>query len=322
MFVKPLKKTFKTFKMTPKKPLKLKGDSPKLTKKEQQVLTLLTTDFLTVKQVALRRHCSVQAVYEIKKRLEKKGVLSRTFKNLEKKRCTFKGFGVRLHGQEFNIKLLWQSPVYKRYVGKLLFFDGNSVRCYKNSVEVYGKKSFEAEDEHKATAESLVYWERFFSVLENDLKVLLVKPRKNNIELVKAHYAEVNSEMAREAEVSGEKIRIYARDDGKLWFMIDNSFNLFEAETQHRDTSKRDLGIVRKHLNDWRDNDPPTLSETMRVLDTFALLLREQAEVNKETAAGLNAVVKLLNIQNVENVEKVEKFKSNKNDDYKPDYFG
>lgn len=308
--------------MATKKGLKLGGKYPKLTKKEQEILTLLTTEFLTVKQVALRRQTSVQSVYKIKKKLEKKGVLTKQFKKVEKKRCGFKPFralGVRLHGQEFNVKLLWKSPKYKEYIGKLVYIDGNTVRCYRDSVEVYGNVSFEGVDEQRATAESLKYWQRFFSLLESDLKVIVVKPRKNNIELVRAHYAEINNEMAREAEVSGEHIRIFAREDGKLWFVIDNSFNLFEAETQHRETSKRDMMIVRKHLNDWRDNDPPSSSELMSMLGEVVLLIKEQASVNKETAAGINAVVKLLEIQKLQNVPKVGKVDEEVE---KPDYFG
>ena len=40
-------------------------------------------------------------------------------------------------------------------------------------------------------------------------------------------------------------------------------------------------------FNDLRDNKPPTLSNIMK-------LLKEQAEINKETASGLNAVIQLM----------------------------
>lgn len=278
--------------MVVKKGLKLGGGSPSLSAAEAEVLRLVCDEFLTVKQVAIRRHSSVQAVYKIVSRLKRKGLLDRGLNRVEKDGGTFKPNGVRLHGQEFNVKILFKDGRYKklRERANTIFVDGNTVRLYRDSVEVYSGVSFFGEDAQVATARSFGYWNRFFVRLESDLKVVLVKSRSANVRMVKAEYARVNSGIARECGCRAEKVRVFAREDGKLWFLIDNSFNLHECETCHPDTAKRDMQeVVQPFLDDLRDN-PVTLSEVMRVV-------REIAEVNKETAAGLNAVATYLRMQ-------------------------
>ena len=272
------------------------GVSPSLTEKEREVYHYLTHDFLTPGQIAVRRQTSKNAVYKIIQRLKQKEILNKAFSRVEKIESTIQPFrnGIRLHGQEFNIQILYKDHRYKEKIKKhsnLLYIDGNTIRLYKNSIEVYGEKSFLADSVDKATANSMSYWQRFLSRLENDLDIILMKPRAQNIRLVNAHYSEIHNELAKDCNIKSEKIRIYSKDDGKLWFLIDNSFNLHEAETVHPETSTHDMGeIVKPFFNDLRDNRPPTLSEIMNLVNTIV-------KVNQETAAGLNTVVGLLQQQ-------------------------
>ncbi len=285
---------------TTKEGCKLGGDIPSLTPSEQDVLHLLTYEFLTYKQVAIRRKCSQQAVSKIVQQLKKKGVLTIAFQKVVKIQGTSQPYGltnkeqqIRLHGQEFNIKILYKNHKYKELLNKtnLIDLDGNTIKLYRNSIEIYSGKSFYANDVQKATSRSLDYWNRFFRRLENELKVILIKPRHQNIKLVNQHYAETNNEFAEECEKRADKIRVYTTDDGKLWFTIDNSFNLHEAETQHTKTAKLDMeDVVNPFFNDLRDHNPPTLSELMRII-------KKIIEVNKETASGLNAIVTLIKSQ-------------------------
>lgn len=272
----------------------LSGRTPSnLTPSEKELLHLISEEFLTPKQIAIRRKCKRRVVYKHLASLKKKGVINAAYQVVHKFGGTCapssapipmqqhaKGGAVhekRLHGQEFNAGILYRDERYKEKAGQIIFIDGNTVRCYRDSIEVYSGQSFFADDIQKATAKSMEYWTRFFVRLENDLKVILVKPRAQNIKLVNQHYAEIGNELATDCEMKGDKIRIYAKEDGKLWFTIDNSFNLREAETLHPHTAKEDMGKVVKHFNDMRDNNPPTLSELMAI--------------QQETAKGLNILV-------------------------------
>ena len=290
-----------------KKKVENKGIVSKITKAEKEVLHLLTKEFLTVKQIAIRRKTSDKAVYKIISKIKKKGILT----GLNKRGDTIqpKPQECRLHGQQFHINILYKDHRYKSHIKKtnMIELDGNTIMMYPNSVEIYSNTSFYADDEHKATFKSLLYWNRIFRKLENQLSIILIKSRKQNIKLVQQHYAETNNEIAKDCNNQADKIRIYAQEDGKLCFMIDNSFNLNEAETTHPTTAKRDYTQFKKQINDWRINNPPTLSEIMH-------LVNEMAETNKETAAGLNTVVNLLKPNN--NITPTETIKR------KPKYIG
>lgn len=247
----------KRLKKVEKKGLKLGGQQRKITKKEEEVLNLLTKEFLTVKQASIRRGKSLTSTYKIIKKLKEKGYLTNNYQKVEKSRGTFKPLlnGIRLHALEFNVKILFKNAKYSKIDNRLLNFDGNTVKLYRDSLEVYINRSFFGESVEKVTALGFDYANVFFHRLEDYLKVILIKPRALNVSLVKAEYSEVNNELAKDVIVKGEKLKVYSRDDGKLWFLIDNSFNLFEAETVHPETSKRDMGlIVQPFFNDLRDH--------------------------------------------------------------------
>jgi DNA-binding Lrp family transcriptional regulator len=290
------------------KKVHFKRTKPKITQAEKEVLHYLTKEYLTPKKIAIRRQTTPRAVYKIIQKLKSKGIINKVHKivgTIEPSEPN----KIRLHGEEFNIKILYKDNRYKELTKKtnLQIIDGNTVKLYRNSIKIYSGQSFYADSPDKALYNSIPYWNRFLTRLEHDLKVILVKSRYQNIKIVKVHFAEINNEIAKDYEVSGDKLRLYAREDGKLWLQIDNSFNLHEMETQHPETAKQDMIKVRKQVNDWRENNPPTLSEVMRVI-------KESVNVNRETAAGLSAAIKLLFPQ--EKKELIEK------DFEKSDYIG
>jgi len=293
------------------------GSKVKLTQKEASVLHYLTNEFLTVKQVALRQGCSIYYIYRVIRKLKEKGLINAAKKKVQNFESTFepstpstlpnsKYRGIRLHGQEFNINLLYADHRYKERTGQVINIDGNTVRVYKNSIEVYSGHSFYGDTVQKATVRSFQYWHRFFVRLENDLKVIIVKHRAQNIRMVNQHYAEINNELSQECEKQAAKIRVYTTEDGKLWFTIDNSFNLHEAETQHPQTAKQDMqDVVNPFFNDLRDQNPPLPSQVWKILSEVSV--REN-----EISAGLATMVKYMQSQIPEQPELLDK----------PDYFG
>ena len=275
----------------------------KLTKTEQEVLRYLTTEFLTPNKIAIRRGTTPRAVYKTINNLKKKGVLTKTFKKVHFSQPTCEPCELckryRLHGLELNIKLLSCSELYKKVKGKAnhIFIDGNTIRLYNDSLEVYIAHSFFAESVQKATVDSCKYINRLLVRIENELKILIVKDRTHNIKLVNAHYSEINNGLAKECNVNKDKIKVYS-EQGKLWFLIDNSFNLDEAETINPETSKKDMeNVVAPFFNDLRDNEAVTMSMIKKSLFSLARNVQTLAKENKETATGLNNVVELLKMQ-------------------------
>jgi DNA-binding CsgD family transcriptional regulator len=296
--------------------------SPKsfsLTNSEKEVLHLFSDEFLTIKQIAKRRKCSLQAVYKIIKSLKKKGEIDRGLNKVEKIHSTFNQTDVRLHGQEFNIHLIWQEPKYQTLLEKSNFMslDGNSIRLYKNSIEIYSGQSFFGKEVNEAEGKSLDYWYRFFNRLSEDLGVCLIKPRSRNIKIVNQHYARGDSEISDNATQNRQRIWIYAQEDGKLAYITDDSFGLREDEAVHPITAKPDRKAIDKQVNDWRLNNPPTNSEIakkqedlgqgLKVLtENVSILVELQKDVPKNMsllAQQISSHLKLIQEYRSENVK-------------------
>lgn len=283
------------------------NDNEALSSKQKQILDLLTVEFETPKRIATRLEITHQAVYKIIGKLRKKGYLTRGYtRGLQKIRPTtplqpsksLKN-GIRLHGQEFNIQILRGSKQYQDALNNknLFYLDDNTVRLYKGSIEVYANphRCFLGEDAQRATSLSIQYWNRIFNQLESRLNIIIVKGENTRIKQVNGHYAEINNELAEDCNEKKAKIRIYGKDDGKLWFVIDNSFNMNEAEAVHPKTAKEDIQNVKRFFDDIRENNPPTISEIVANLNETIRLQKETALQHKETAHGLLALTNFLN---------------------------
>ena len=281
-----------------------------LSSEQREILTMLTEDYETPKNIAVRRRTSKQAVYKTIAKLRKKGYLTRGYtRGLKKRRTTHtlkppKGLkkGVRLHGQEFNCKLIHRSRYYDELKGKrnLIYVDDNTVTLHRESIRVFCSphRSFLADSEERAFALSLQYWNSIFSQLENRLKVIFVKGEATRVKQCNHHFANINSEVAERYNRQKKKVKLYTREDGKLWFLFDYSKSVHEDECLHSETALDDRGKVNKQLNDWRDNDPPTLSEisglVMRNAESMAYF-GDNLKSHVEAIQTLSASVKHLN---------------------------
>lgn len=301
---------------------------------QQEVFKMITKGFMTPKQVAIRRGTSIQAVYKTIRKLRQNSFFSGGFRGGFKKRDPLKDFkpptnkgqkaqkGIRLHGQEFNCRVLWKSGLYDRLLKtkNIIFHDGNTIRLFLNVIEVYCDKnrSFFGQDEHRATAQSLSYWSKFFGILEQKLGIILIKGFNTNIRQVNAHYAEINNELAEEYNSKKVKISIFGTQDAKLWFKIDNSWQLYEAETLHPEQSKEDMTAIKRFFNDIRDNNPPTVTEIFKLTSNvvrsqqlYAENIQTHIKAIQELGKGVNKLTKLIKymeaIKNVRNRKEKER---------------
>jgi len=285
------------------------SSSQKLTPTEQEVLFLWTKQFLTKEQIAIRRQTKIRAVQKVMRNLRKKGYLDERNFEVTKRVCgiNFDANKIRFHGMEFNIKILHKDKRYKEILSKtnIIEEDGNTIRLFKDAVEVYINHSFYSDAVDDARKDGFDYAFRFFSKLEKRLKILLVRQGSQNIKLVKQHFSEVNNEFAEDLNAKKEKFAIKG-SDGKTWLLVDNSMNLNELETIHTDRAEQDMNKIKPFFDDLRDN-PVKLSDVLKIISDLA-------EQNRETASGLNAVVKLL-------VPKKEDETDNKKDSEKKPYY-
>lgn len=240
-----------------------------LTTSEQEVLDMITIKFYSLKQIQLARKCSRQAVYKILKSLKNKGYVNLSLQKVDSCQGSCQPCQpnqVRLHGQEFNIKLIWQDHRYQDLLLKsnIIYLDGHTIKLYRNSIEVYAGEgiSFYGENEERADKDASEYWRRFFVKLEHNIKAIIIKEGNHNIKEVNHHYARGNSELCEnQLKEQGNRIRVFCPIDGKLAFITDESFGDKEDETVHPKTAKADRKAIDKQVNDWRINNPPTSSE-------------------------------------------------------------
>ncbi len=293
--------------------------SPGLSATQRDVYDMLTQEFLTPAKAAIRRQCSSQAIYKVIKQLRRKGLITNANIEVAKSHGTLQPttklkHGIRLHGQEFNIKIIHKTAAYKDILSRCnkLDVDGNTIRLYRDSVEVYSGHSFDGDTAQVATSRSFVYWNRFMPRLESELKLVLVRPRTQNVTLVYQEYAEINNELATKCNADKDKIRAYTTDEGKLWFLIDNSFNLNEAETVGG-TAKQDMeDTVQPFFNDLRDHPLPLPSDLVRMVAATQKQLqhsiKELAASTVATNKQLSSVLDLIKpIENDEGVSDVKR---------------
>jgi len=299
------KRLTKWLSMAPKEP-KIKP----LTNAEKEVFRLITEEFLTLKQIKIRRQCSRQAVYKILKNLKEKGALDLGCQKVDKIEALVNQRPIRLHGQEFNIRILFQNEKYQSTLktSNLIHLNGHTIKLYRNSIEIYAGEgiSFYGDSASQALSKSLVYWKKFITSLEHEFKVILLKPRARNIRIVNQHFAKGNSEICDNAINNHKRIKVFAVEDGKLAFITDDSFGFREDETVHPQTSKPDREAVDKQVNDWRTNNPPTnsqltqhisqittnVSQNTQNLNNYAVHLKAHIKSVQDLGEGITTMVK------------------------------
>jgi len=303
---------------------------PKLTKIQEEILELLTDEELSVKKIANRRGCSVRAVNYIKKKLIRIGAYSITNNNLLKGRGysdpsegfsgSFSDQKIRLHSEQFSIKILNKYPKYLKLIsnGALrLSLDGVTIMCYKNKVILSSNKSFYGNTNDEADFKSMSYMAKIVNQLEQEINCLLVKNRSQNVIRVKAHYAETNNEIAKESLKKNQRIAIRG-EDGLTWVLVDNSFNLKELEAVHPRRSKEDMEeVIKPFLNTLRGN-PNILNDMMGVLNRTSQTMYAMAKQQELTQKQFSQLLTMLG----GNIEKPKKSNLKKTVLDKADYIG
>lgn len=165
---------------------------------------------------------------------------------------------VRGHGFRFLVRtrlMDWGRLVSGRRCpmgGFLVEVLGHKLKLFRRSFEVYFRKGWSAfgPDSLVTFRAALAELGKVVGKLERLYGVDLGRPLK--LRVSRQHYALVRNELAKEYNLKKEKLRVLA-EDGKTWLLIDNSYQLEELETQHRETARRDNEYVRQVFNEIRD---------------------------------------------------------------------
>lgn len=122
-----------------------------------------------------------------------------------------------------------------------IIFRGHKVWLCKNSIVVYfpkGKSYFTGTaDQSKSLA--MYDIKQLIIGLENLLKVSFKINNSYILKVSKQHYGHIKNSLAKQYNKEGKRLKVFNKDG--LWFVIDNSLNLHEAETLHPETAQKDM---------------------------------------------------------------------------------
>jgi len=191
------------------------------------------------------------------------------------------------------------------------FVDGVDVGCQGKFIYLRANgKRFNAVSEEKAYWKSLGFWKDVLLKLEDRLGVIIFKKGSQAFEFLYEEYETTDSVVAKDCAKRGNVWRVFHSEDGKLRLSVDWSEGTPNHETYHKRDNHVDSVTFNKHVNDILNNpQAPSFSQ-------LSILIRDIGEANKQTAAGLGAVVDVLKTQFKAQVDPVD-FEG-----VRPDYFG
>jgi predicted DNA-binding protein YlxM (UPF0122 family) len=283
-------------------------------KAKNEVLRLLLVEKLSVSEIAQRRKTTRQNIYKILKRAAQAGSQDNQNLSLNGLRAFHVNDNrakIRLHAQEFNAKIYNPTDRFNTLIGRTFKLDNSTIRVFARSVEVYSGRSFYGPDAFSANAAAWEYWHIFFKKLEKKLGVCIYKPAGHNIKMVKVgHFAEMENELAGAALRDRQKVSLKG-PDAKEWFLIDNSFNLKEAETTHSTAAREDMQeIIGPFFS--------ALRQEPRVLDKLSAKISQLDDVLAGTIKDITQFIKLARSQpEAAQAQPEGEFRTDK-----PDYIG
>lgn len=276
------------------------GEGVQLSDIEREILHLLTVERLTPKQASIRRKCSVQNIYKYRKRLQEGGYLDSAGGAVENIGGRYQPAGGadvwRLHAVEARIKILG-GHLGEKYVrargtgnGQVRVRD-STILLYRDVLHIKCGVSFVADHARKCEFKMGEYLIRLLAILENDLGLILVKPRATNIHVVKGECGRMN-DLLGHREGAGEII-VYDRNDGKPCWRVDWSpKSIPETEAVHPYKHIDHAELYEAFLDDLTQN-PPLLSDIASMARINAEQISQITTKLNDVASALSASVEL-----------------------------
>jgi len=142
--------------------------------------------------------------------------------------------------------------------GESLEFNGRKVHLTNNSIIIYEKESYIADLARDAKSSAVYHFLKLVRALESHLKANFSMQGQYKFKVTRQHYALVKNALAKQYDEEGKKLEVYSGNG--LWFLIDNSYNLKEAETVHPKTADLDNEKVQNFFNSLK-TQPMTTKE-------------------------------------------------------------
>jgi DNA-binding transcriptional ArsR family regulator len=184
--------------------------------------------------------------------------------------------------------------------GQRILFKGRKIWLTDRSVIIYDRSSYFAES--SSASKSLAIY-RLISIIKSLERFLHADFTERaglqyRFKVSRQHYALVRNVLAKQYDAEDKKLNVYS--DRGLWFVIDNSFNLHEAETVHPQTADADNLKVQDFFNSLKEQPLTTgfILEVMYGIQqnqlVFAQNMGSHIKVIKDLGAGVNELTGLI----------------------------
>lgn len=219
---------------------------------------------------------------------------------------------IRGHGYHFYVKtrgFLWHKILKNKSHTKLqngvirTIFMGNKVWFGDDFIKVYFPEdmSFMGGSAEESYNESIYYLIKVLRHIEHKLGINIKINKEYAFRVDKSHYAKIQDAIAKECNKNQD--RIHCVLDGKEWFVIDNSFNLNEAETTgYKSKTDMDSAVIPtfnsiKEYADSRGEAPKFTDIAVAMNSMKELLISQSQQISDLKSIVLNQEQKIMDLK-------------------------
>ena len=181
--------------------------------------------------------------------------------------------------------------------GQEITIKGKKIWLTNKSIIIFEKSSYLTKTAKDARQYAIYDLFELVRGLESTLGANFRINKKYRFKVSRQHYSLVKNALAKQYKRDGKKLQVYS-DDG-LWFVIDNSYNLHEAETVHPETAVDDNTKVQNFFNGLKatENYTPQImikavTQNAENLNNYAVHLKSHVKSVKLLGKGVKRLNK------------------------------
>jgi len=181
--------------------------------------------------------------------------------------------------------------------GQRLIINGRKTHLTDKSIVIYDRSSYFAEKAIEAKSNAVHSFISIIKKLERTLHVELTSGSDYKFRVSRQHYALVKNALAQQYNAEGAKLEVRSEGDNSLWFLIDNSFNLDEAEAVHPKTGMTDAKSIQDFFNGVKETriTPAFILKAMAGIQGNQAVFAENTKSHIEAIQDLSDGVKTFN---------------------------
>ena len=183
--------------------------------------------------------------------------------------------------------------------GQEIRIKGRKIWLTNKSIIIFEKSSYLAKTAKDSKKYAIYDLFELVRSLESTLGANFKINKRYCFKVSKQHYALVKNSLAEQYNRDGKKLGVYSEDG--LWFVIDNSYNLNEAETVHPETAVDDNTKVQNFFNGLKatENYTPQImikavTQNAENLNNYAVHLKSHVKSVKQLGGGVKELTKLI----------------------------